>query len=406
MKAMKIPIYLVDDEEAVLNSLKEVVEKVMPLAEITSMTNSFKVWELIEAEVRPSIIISDIYMPGISGFDLLEKVRAKENHTDFYFVMITSSLDPEINIKALKSGADDFLKKPFTLDEMIVKLRAASRFIQMIHQEEDFAKKIAKLDDIILQDKVNILEILETFHEYLMADASDKIESINKMAVWIARQLSTSQEEIYYIENAAKFCFLGRCFLPEKFRHNPIYKDGVIANKIMEQVPEFARKMMSKVTGYENEMLILYHIYENFDGSGIPKRKKLWEIPLGSRILRVAIDFEDKMSKGSAKEAKVMEKLFFESQKLYDYHVLAYLDQYLANIQTKPIRGRPGPERRVFKRDLVPGMIISRNILTESGMHLVSAGTKLDFDLIEKMRDIIQDDKVIGDLYIKNPDSL
>ncbi|MDH5541858.1 MAG: response regulator [Nitrospinota bacterium] len=80
----------------------------------------------ILSEKTPHLILSDIMMPRVDGMELLEKVRNTELLKDIPFIVMTTSREPEVSERAFQLGADDFLVKPVTQNEMIPRIK---RFI-------------------------------------------------------------------------------------------------------------------------------------------------------------------------------------------------------------------------------------------------------------------------------------
>jgi diguanylate cyclase (GGDEF)-like protein len=92
------------------------------------------------ATTQPRIIISDLIMPGLDGIELCRRVRATAgaggNVPYAVFIMVTLRHEKETMIRALDSGVDDFLCKPIDGDELLARIRAASRVVRL-HDELD-----------------------------------------------------------------------------------------------------------------------------------------------------------------------------------------------------------------------------------------------------------------------------
>jgi len=76
--------------------------------------------------------------------------------------------------------------------------------------------------------------------------------------------------------------------LPDRLFELPVYSEGNVSDPLMYQIPIVARNIISGIPRLEKVGDILYHIYENMDGTGFPDKLQSWQIPLESRILRVA----------------------------------------------------------------------------------------------------------------------
>lgn len=79
----------------------------------------------------PDIVISDWVMPGLSGLDFCRALRAQKHETYTYFILLTSKTESAEVALGLDGGADDFLTKPVTGDELRARIAAGDRIIRM-----------------------------------------------------------------------------------------------------------------------------------------------------------------------------------------------------------------------------------------------------------------------------------
>jgi two-component system phosphate regulon response regulator PhoB len=76
---------------------------------------------------RPSLIVLDLMLPGLSGFDVLEQLRADDSTRDMAVLMLTARRDEPDRIRGLSLGADDYLTKPFSPAELVLRVAAILR---------------------------------------------------------------------------------------------------------------------------------------------------------------------------------------------------------------------------------------------------------------------------------------
>ncbi|MCC6931343.1 MAG: response regulator transcription factor [Gemmatimonadaceae bacterium] len=79
---------------------------------------------------RPALVVLDLMLPGMSGFEVLEQLRADEVTRDVAVLMLTARKDEPDRIKGLSLGADDYLTKPFSPQELILRVGAILRRLQ------------------------------------------------------------------------------------------------------------------------------------------------------------------------------------------------------------------------------------------------------------------------------------
>lgn len=109
-------ILIIEDDRNLLNELREFLEN--NGYEVASVDNFLKASE-IALEMRPDLVILDINLPGISGFDICRKIKEKSN---IPVLMLTSRVGIEDEIKGLEIGADEYLAKPVDTRRLILRM--------------------------------------------------------------------------------------------------------------------------------------------------------------------------------------------------------------------------------------------------------------------------------------------
>jgi two-component system response regulator FixJ len=134
-------VYVIDDDDAVRQSL----EFLLRTAGFTVRSfESAKAFLEIMPELRSGCIITDVRMPGISGIDLLRRV--KELGVDIPVIMITGHGEISLAVEAMKIGAADFLEKPFDDDQLLAALRSTlSRDAGLAERNAELTKIHEKL---------------------------------------------------------------------------------------------------------------------------------------------------------------------------------------------------------------------------------------------------------------------
>jgi signal transduction histidine kinase len=134
---------------------------------------------------RPSIVVADWMMPGMDGLALCRLVRADPDAGVVYFVMLTALSDRRHRLDALDAGADEFLTKPFDVEELLARLRTAVRIVgaerQMaerlaLRAERDHLKQALAATDQVLgvvgHELRTPLAALRAITEFLLTDAA------------------------------------------------------------------------------------------------------------------------------------------------------------------------------------------------------------------------------------------
>jgi DNA-binding response OmpR family regulator len=116
----KESVLIVDDEELIRMSIKDALERAHYM--VFQAETSEKALELLKKN-NIDLIILDLVLPGMSGFELLKKLR--QEFSGIQVMVITAFSSIETAVEAIKLGAFDYLPKPFNLDEVVIRVGKA-----------------------------------------------------------------------------------------------------------------------------------------------------------------------------------------------------------------------------------------------------------------------------------------
>ena len=134
-------ILIVDDKEANVSLIDQMLRGA-GYTSITSTTHSREVCEL-HRKNRYSLILLDLQMPGMDGFQVMEELKTIE--TDGYLPVLVVTAQPDLKLRALKAGAKDFVSKPFELAEVLIRVYNILE-VRLLHLESN------KLNSQILEN--------------------------------------------------------------------------------------------------------------------------------------------------------------------------------------------------------------------------------------------------------------
>lgn len=162
-----------------------------------------------------SIIICDVMLPGLNGFEIVREARI--NNVKTPIIMLTAKSDISDKVMGLDSGADDYLTKPFEVEELLARVRA------LLRRSNPQADGLIKVGDLVLNTKAMVLSCSTTgkeirlpekeFHiiDFLMANAG-QIVSKEQLAlkVWgYDNESEYNNVEVYISFTRKKLTFLG-----------------------------------------------------------------------------------------------------------------------------------------------------------------------------------------------------
>jgi len=98
---------------------------------VTAVANGLAAWQLLQKEDAPQLAILDWMMPGMDGIELCRKIRGRDQDVYRYVLLLTAKDDKQDLIAGLEAGADDYLTKPFDVDELRARVRAGRRILDL-----------------------------------------------------------------------------------------------------------------------------------------------------------------------------------------------------------------------------------------------------------------------------------
>lgn len=125
-------VLIVDDEKEYLDLAKAMLSNDMEVL----VSQSAETGLHIARTARPDVILLDIRIPRADGIDLCEEIRSGESTKHIPVLMLTGLCDKESRIRAFSAGADDFISKPFTEDELRARVRSKIRRVREIQGEK------------------------------------------------------------------------------------------------------------------------------------------------------------------------------------------------------------------------------------------------------------------------------
>ena len=123
---------MVEDEEKILRLLE--LELEYEGYEVGKAIDGLKALELFRSR-EWDLILLDIMLPGISGIELLRRIRSHDDHTPV--ILLTAKSSVEDKVSGLDLGANDYITKPFQIEELLARIRVALRMNPQKTQEEE-----------------------------------------------------------------------------------------------------------------------------------------------------------------------------------------------------------------------------------------------------------------------------
>ena len=275
-------VLIVDDEYIGRETLQSVLEG--EGYELEMAENGLQAIEKAK-KLLPDVILLDVMMPGMTGFEVCQRIRNDPQIAEIPIIILTALDDRESLLNALKAGADDFISKPFDRYELRARLMGITR----LNRYQKLIQERAKLREANTQLLSAYEATIEGWsHALDLRDRETEGHSrrVTQLTVRLAQVLGISDDEIMHIRRGALLHDMGKIGIPDSILHKP---DQLTAEEwtIMRKHPQLAYDMLYPIEYLRPALEIPLTHHEKWDGTGYPHRLNGNQIPLVARIFAV-----------------------------------------------------------------------------------------------------------------------
>ena len=261
-------ILLVDDNPDLVAVLREMLA--VRGYEVVSVTNVAHA----EAEIArrpPDLILSDVMMPGKSGYDFCRELKDNPATRLIPFVLITGLTERDDRLRGIEAGADDFLSKPIFPEELFARVKSLLKL-------KDFTDELETAESVLCTLGLSV-ESRDPYTE-------GHCERLSEHASALGKHLGLDADSIVALRRGGFLHDLGKIAVPDE-----ILKKGSNLTpaewEIMKQHPLTGENICRPLKSLRRVLPIIRNHHEHFDGSGYPDQLRGNEIPLLARILQV-----------------------------------------------------------------------------------------------------------------------
>jgi len=309
-------ILIVDDTTSNITILDHVLADYKRLV----ATNGAKALEMALAEPSPDLILLDVMMPGMDGFEVFRRLQADPRTREIPVIFVTALAGTVDETGGLEMGAVDYITKP--IRPTVVRARVRTHLCLKQAQEAlreknlDLEHKVAERSTQLRQAFVKLKEAsLETIYrlsrsaEYRDDDTGAHVQRMSLYSAAVARALGIGEEDAERLLYAAPMHDIGKIGIPDRI----LLKPGKLDDEeweIMRSHSKIGADILSgsysDVIKLGEEVALTHH--ERWDGSGYPQRLQGEAIPMVGRIVAIADVFDALTSERPYKRAFSIEK--------------------------------------------------------------------------------------------------
>jgi putative two-component system response regulator len=272
---------------------------------------------------RPELILLDIMMPGMDGFEVLRRLKALKETRDIPVIILSAVMEAEQRVAGLNLGAVDFISKPYQPDELLARVRTHMELFRLRTQLEGRAAELRRANEQLQVDIAKRKQAeadLQVSHAGLAKNLKSAVDVISEMieqkgphpaghhrrvsalAARLAEEMGMTAFQREGIRLAAAVYDLGLMSIPADFLRGKERLEGVEL-ALYQSYPQAGYDNLKKIDfPWPIAEIILQH-RECYDGSGFPRGIEGGKILIEARILAVAVALEDSTSHRSYRNA-------------------------------------------------------------------------------------------------------
>jgi len=408
-EASSSTLLCVDDEPNILSSLRRLFRG--KGYRVLTAESGAEGLQVLESE-PVDLVISDMRMPEMDGARFLAKVR--ERWPDTVRLLLTGYSDIQSILDAINKGEIyRYITKPWDDNDILLVVRHAlerhelealtrrqhAELVELNHSLEQKVEartrqlKLAhdaavSANEKLKQNFLTTIKILSGIVEMRGSSLPGHARQVADLARKIAIQLKLDAKEVQDVFIASLLHDLGRIGFSDEMLKTPV---TLLQGEKLAQYrkhPLFAEHLLMPLNDLHGVASILRSQMERFDGNGHPDRLIGFAIPMGARILALATDYYN-LQQGAlvqrhvkAEEAKSL--ILDASGKRYDPAVVMAFRQIIDG-------GTPAGEEpngvELLSGELMPGMVLARDLVSRDGLMLLAADHTLDARMIQQVQD-------------------
>lgn len=412
------PIVLfVDDEENILKALQRLTMDEEFDTEIAHSGDAAlrKLTTLQDV----ALIVSDQRMPGMNGAEFLQQSR--QLAPDAIRMLLTGYSDISAAADAInKGGASRYLNKPWQDEDLLQTLRSAvetwrlsseNKRLQAIVQAQNeelkqwnenlknrvlqqttaIRKKADDLNEAVIQLKHNYNGIISAFSNLVEMQGQrmqQHARNVAELATAAAREYGLMPEEIEIIRIAALLHDIGEIGIPERVLEKSLEYMTQDDLQLYSQHPVRGQMAIDSIVDLRPAGVLIRHHHENYNGTGFPDRLKGDQIPIGARILAYADQLDRAVSNGGDAAEQALTRVELGLSIKLDpglQRVFRKIARY-AYFTMPEVDPNAAVELELRPEELRNGMLLTRDVLSGTGLMLLNKGVTLDAVKIEAIQ--------------------
>lgn len=313
----KPTILVVDDEPTNLDIL---VNLLNPFYKVKAALNAEIAENILKMETRPDLILLDIMMPKIDGYQLCRRIKDNPFISDIPIIFVTTLYDQTSEMKGFDLGAVDYIMKPIRPGIVLARVKT---HLQLADRRKQLAYEIRERTEELYETQHEIVLRLTQAASFRDNSTFYHLARISEYSRILAESLGLSEEWVNFIHTASPMHDIGKIGIPDKIlkkKGKLTKKEKALMNTHTTIGAEIIGNHYSNILSMSRDIALNHHEY--WDGSGYPNGLSGEDIPLSARIVSVADVFDALTTERSYKDAwdfdEAVEYIIGKSGKMFD----------------------------------------------------------------------------------------
>jgi len=333
------------------------------------------------AGATPHLIVA---ADGPGTLEAFARLRTLPRFDRSRMVLARPPLAPADGAVEASHGVHEFLTLPFVPAEVVARVRSLAEPHRMYEQVMEERARGDRMHSAFHAGYDQILRLLIRLVDLHFPGAEARGASVAALTLRIASRFKIPDRYVRDLDLSARLYEVGRMVLADgdeddddddELNRRPALNPGAAALA--------SRALLSEVEGMKGVAEVLASVYENWDGTGVPERFIQGQIPLRSRILRIAIDYLRALDRHPGDPESVLERMDEHGGTYYDPLVLVHLRAVL--LEDGAPAALPSALHVAIEK-LRAGMTLAEDLYTDNGLKLLTRGTSLSPTAIETIR--------------------
>lgn len=237
------------------------------------------------------LVLLDLMMPEMDGFETFERIKQLELNKNTPVVYLTADVDVESEIKGLKMGAKDFIRKPFVPEVMLKRISHIMQLEELMHHlEEKVEEKTKQIEQISFETIATIASMIEAKDSYTKGHSV----RVAEYSALLAKELGWDSKSIQNLKYIALLHDIGKVGIPDSVLNKP-GKLTEIEFDVIKSHTNIGGDILKDIETIPDVALGAKYHHERYDGKGYPCGLAGEDIPVLARIICIA-DAYDAMS--------------------------------------------------------------------------------------------------------------